>query len=162
MAKSVFNNFNDKAIRVILLAQEEARQLGHNRCGSEQILLGLIAQEGTEASSLLKETGLSLSTAREIVRNMIGVKKDFESSPWFLRWLQVFQEMPFSKSTQEILKLAAEEAHQLNHAKIAPEHLLLGLLRLHTGSAIQVLQDAHISKEKLRQALLPPKTDWQS
>lgn len=155
-------NFNVKAIKVILLAQEEARRLGHNRCGTEQILLGLIGLGDSEASKVLEETGLSLQSGRDMVKSMIGVKEDFANIPWFARWWLVFKEMPFSNSSQEILKFAIQEADELKHSKIGPEHLLLGLLRLSNGRATQILQTAHISKEKLRELLLSSQDAWQN
>lgn len=161
MTKSILRNFNEKALRVLLLAQEEARKEGQNRCGSEQILLGLLAQGDNNACSVLRGAGLTLHNGRALVRNLVGTKNDSSKLPWFAQWLQVFREMPLSKSAQDIIKFAGEDAHELKHAKVAPEHLLLGLLRLQTGRALQIFEESRVNRNDLKILLLKTQNSWE-
>ena len=97
----MFERFTEKAIQVILLAQEECRRLGHNCVGSEQILIGLILEDTNLAATVLKEFGLTLSSARAEVEKIVGHGTDF-----------IGTEIPFSPKAKRILEQAIKEAAQ--------------------------------------------------
>ncbi|GMH15353.1 hypothetical protein Nepgr_017194 [Nepenthes gracilis] len=115
--RAMFERFTEKAIKVIMLAQEEARRLGHNFVGTEQILLGLIGEGTGIAAKVLKSMGINLKDARVEVEKIIGRGSGF-----------VAVEIPFTPRAKRVLELSLEEARQLGHNYIGSEHLLLGLL----------------------------------
>jgi ATP-dependent Clp protease ATP-binding subunit ClpC len=119
----MFERFTEKAIKVIMLAQEEARRLGHNFVGTEQILLGLIGEGTGVAAKVLKSMGVNLKDARIEVEKIIGRGSGF-----------VAVEIPFTPRAKRVLELSLEEARQLGHNYIGTEHLLLGLIREGEGS----------------------------
>ena len=110
----MFERFTEKAIKVIMLAQEEARRLGHNFVGTEQILLGLIGEGTGIAAKVLKSMGVNLKDARVEVEKIIGRGSGF-----------VAVEIPFTPRAKKVLELSLEEARQLGHNYIGTEHLLL-------------------------------------
>lgn len=112
----MFERFTDKAVKAIMLAQEEARRLGHNFVGTEQILLGLIGEKTSTAAKVLSEQGVTLQAARQEVENIIGRGSGF-----------VPPQIPFTPLAKQVFQTALEEAQRLDHPVIAPEHLLLGL-----------------------------------
>ncbi|KAM0905429.1 hypothetical protein ACQ4PT_017399 [Festuca glaucescens] len=118
VVRAMFERFTEKAIKVIMLAQEEARRLGHNFVGTEQILLGLIGEGTGIAAKVLKSMGINLKDARMEVEKIIGRGSGF-----------VAVEIPFTPRAKRVLELSLEEARQLGHNYIGSEHLLLGLLR---------------------------------
>ena len=120
----MFERFTEKAIKVIMLAQEEARRLGHNFVGTEQILLGLIGEGTGVAAKVLKSMGVNLKDARVEVEKIIGRGSGF-----------VAVEIPFTPRAKRVLELSLEEARQLGHNYIGTEHLLLGLIREGEGVA---------------------------
>ncbi|KAI3971594.1 hypothetical protein MKW92_029643 [Papaver armeniacum] len=124
VARAMFERFTEKAIKVIMLAQEEARRLGHNFVGTEQILLGLIGEGTGIAAKVLKSMGINLKDARVEVEKIIGRGSGF-----------VAVEIPFTPRAKRVLELSLEEARQLGHNYIGSEHLLLGLLREGEGVA---------------------------
>ncbi|CAM8977761.1 unnamed protein product [Rhodiola kirilowii] len=130
VAKAMFERFTEKAIKVIMLAQEEARRLGHNFVGTEQILLGLIGEGTGIAAKVLKSMGISLKDARIEVEKIIGRGSGF-----------VAVEIPFTPRAKRVLELSLEEARQLGHNYIGSEHLLLGLLCEGEGVAARVLEN---------------------
>ncbi|KAF1887697.1 hypothetical protein Lal_00023704 [Lupinus albus] len=127
--KAMFERFTEKAIKVIMLAQEEARRLGHNFVGTEQILLGLIGEGTGIAAKVLKSLGINLKDARVEVEKIIGRGSGF-----------VAVEIPFTPRAKRVLELSLEEARQLGHNYIGSEHLLLGLLREGEGVAARVIR----------------------
>ncbi|CAA7400505.1 unnamed protein product [Spirodela intermedia] len=129
VAVAMFERFTEKAIKVIMLAQEEARRLGHNFVGTEQILLGLIGEGTGIAAKVLKSMGINLKDARVEVEKIIGRGSGF-----------VAVEIPFTPRAKRVLELSLEEARQLGHNYIGSEHLLLGLLREGEGVAARVLE----------------------
>lgn len=139
----MFESFTDKAMQVILLAQEESRQLGQRFVGSEQILLGLVAEETSFAASILEELGLTYSAARAEVERTVGCGTGF-----------VGMEIPFTPKAKAVLEQAIQEARQLAHNFISPEHLLLGLLKDADSVAIKVLQNLDIDLVQVRVRLL--------
>nr|GME17474.1 ATP-dependent Clp protease ATP-binding subunit ClpA homolog CD4B, chloroplastic [Ipomoea batatas] len=130
VVKAMFERFTEKAIKVIMLAQEEARRLGHNHVGTEQILLGLIAEGTGIAAKVLKSTGINLKDARIEVEKITGRGSGF-----------VAIEIPFTPRAKRVLELSLEEARQLVNNYIGAEHLLLGLLREGEGVAARVLEN---------------------
>ena len=135
----MFERFTEKAIRVIMLAQEESRRLGHNFVGTEQLLLGLIAEGTGIASKTLKSMGVNIKEAREEVEKIIGRGCGF-----------VAVEIPFTPRAKKVLELSWDEARQLGHSYIGTEHLLLGLIREGEGVAAKVLENLGVDLNKCR------------
>jgi hypothetical protein len=124
----MFERFTDRARRVLVLAQEEARLLNHGFIGTEHILLGLIHEGEGVAAQVLEDLGLSLEAAREKVEETVGpVGSGQTGSP------------PFTPRAKKVLELSLREALQLGHNHIGTEHILLGLMREGEGVAVQVL-----------------------
>jgi ATP-dependent Clp protease ATP-binding subunit ClpC len=138
-AWTMFERFTEKAIKVIMLAQEEARRLGHNFVGTEQILLGLIGEGTGVAAKVLKSMGVNLKDARVEVEKIIGRGSGF-----------VAVEIPFTPRAKRVLELSLEEARQLGHNYIGTEHLLLGLIREGEGVAARVLENLGVDLAKVR------------
>ncbi|XP_010536587.1 PREDICTED: chaperone protein ClpC1, chloroplastic-like isoform X2 [Tarenaya hassleriana] len=136
---AMFERFTEKAIKVIMLAQEEARRLGHNFVGTEQILLGLIGEGTGIAAKVLKSMGINLKDARVEVEKIIGRGSGF-----------VAVEIPFTPRAKRVLELSLEEARQLGHNYIGSEHLLLGLLREGEGVAARVLENLGADPSNIR------------
>ncbi len=135
----MFERFTEKAIRVIMLAQEEARHLGHNFVGTEQILLGLIGEGTGVAAKTLKAMGITLKDARAEVEKIIGRGSGF-----------VAVEIPFTPKAKRVLELSWDEARQLGHSYIGTEHLLLGLIREGEGVAARVIENLGVDLNKVR------------
>ena len=135
----MFERFTEKAIKVIMLAQEEARRLGHNFVGTEQVLLGLIGEGTGVAAKTLKSMGVNLKEARAEVEKIIGRGSGF-----------VAVEIPFTPRAKRVLELSWDEARQLGHNYIGTEHLLLGLIREGEGVAARVLENLGVDLNKVR------------
>lgn len=135
----MFERFTEKAIKVIMLAQEEARRLGHNFVGTEQVLLGLIGEGTGIAAKTLKTMGVNLKDARVEVEKIIGRGSGF-----------VAVEIPFTPRAKRVLELSWDEARQLGHNYIGTEHLLLGLIREGEGVAARVLENLGVDLNKIR------------
>jgi len=135
----MFERFTEKAIKVIMLAQEEARRLGHNFVGTEQILLGLIGEGTGVAAKVLKSMSVNLKDSRVEVEKIIGRGSGF-----------VAVEIPFTPRAKRVLELSLEEARQLGHNYIGTEHLLLGLIREGEGVAARVLENLGVDLSKVR------------
>ncbi len=139
----MFERFTEKAIRVIMLAQEESRRLGHNFVGTEQLLLGLIAEGTGIASKTLKSMGVNIKEARDEVEKIIGRGCGF-----------VAVEIPFTPRAKKVLELSWDEARQLGHNYIGTEHLLLGLIREGEGVAAKVLENLGVDLNKCRSNII--------
>ncbi len=139
----MFERFTEKAIKVIMLAQEEARRLGHNFVGTEQILLGLIGEGTGIAAKTLKQLGINLKDSRVEVEKIIGRGSGF-----------VAVEIPFTPRAKRVLELAWDEARQLGHNYIGTEHLLLGLIREGEGVAAKVLESLNVDIGRIRSNIL--------
>ena len=139
----MFERFTEKAIKVIMLAQEEARRLGHNFVGTEQILLGLIGEGTGIGPKVLKSMGVNLKDARVEVEKIIGRGSGF-----------VAVEIPFTPRAKRVLELSLEEARQLGHNYIGTEHLLLGLIREGEGVAARVLENLNVDLSKVRSQII--------
>jgi ATP-dependent Clp protease ATP-binding subunit ClpC len=135
----MFERFTEKAIKVIMLAQEEARRLGHNFVGTEQILLGLVGEGTGIAAKTLKGMGVNLKEARAEVEKIIGRGSGF-----------VAVEIPFTPRAKRVLELSWDEARQLGHNYIGTEHLLLGLIREGEGVAARVMENLGVDLTKIR------------
>ena len=135
----MFERFTEKAIKVIMLAQEEARRLGHNFVGTEQVLLGLIGEGTGVAAKTLKSMGVTLKDARAEVEKIIGRGSGF-----------VAVDIPFTPRAKRVLELSWDEARQLGHNYIGTEHLLLGLIREGEGVAARVLENLGVDLNKVR------------
>jgi ATP-dependent Clp protease ATP-binding subunit ClpC len=114
----MFERFTDRARRVVVLAQEEARMLNHNYIGTEHILLGLIHEGEGVAAKALESLGISLDAVREQVQEIIGQGQQAPSG-----------HIPFTPRAKKVLELSLREALQLGHNYIGTEHILLGLIR---------------------------------
>jgi len=139
----MFERFTEKAIKVIMLAQEEARRLGHNFVGTEQILLGLIGEGTGIGPKVLKAMGVNLKDARVEVEKIIGRGSGF-----------VAVEIPFTPRAKRVLELSLEEARQLGHNYIGTEHLLLGLIREGEGVAARVLENLGVDLSKVKSQII--------
>src|SRR4051794_26915748 len=124
----MFERFTDRARRVVVLAQEEARLLNHNYIGTEHILLGLIHEGEGVAAKALESLGISLEKVRREVEEIIGHGGEPPSG-----------HIPFTPRAKKVLELSLREALQLGHNYIGTEHILLGLIREGEGVAAQVL-----------------------
>ena len=124
----MFERFTDRARRVVVLAQEEARMLNHNYIGTEHILLGLIREGDGVAAKALESLGISLEAVRQQVEEIIGQGQQAPSG-----------HIPFTPRAKKVLELSLREALQLGHNYIGTEHILLGLIREGEGVAAQVL-----------------------
>jgi hypothetical protein len=130
----MFERFTESAIRVIMLAQEEARRLGHNFVGTEQILLALIREGNGIAAKVLQSVGANLKDTRIEVKKIIGRGSGFVSV-----------EIPFTPRAKRVLEFSLEEARQRGNDYICTQHLLLGLLREGEGVACQVLENLGVN-----------------
>jgi ATP-dependent Clp protease ATP-binding subunit ClpC len=139
----VFERFTDRARRVVVLAQEEARLLNHNYIGTEHILLGLIHEGEGVAARALEGMGISLESVRTQVVEIIGQGAQAPSG-----------HIPFTPRAKKVLELSLREALQLGHNYIGTEHILLGLIREGEGVAAQVLQKLGAELHKVRQTVI--------
>ncbi len=135
----MFEQFTEKAIRVIMLAQEESRRLGYNHIGTEHILLGLIGEDTGVAGKVLKAQGINLANARTEVEKITGKGSD---TP------QV--EMPFTPGARRVLELSLEQARKLGHNYIGTEHLLLGLVQVKEDAGVKVLENLGVDLSVLK------------
>ena len=138
----MFERFTEKAIKVIMLAQEEARRLGHNFVGTEQILLGLIGEGTGVAAKVLKSLGVNLKDSRIEVEKIIGRGSGF-----------VAVEIPFTPRAKRVLELSLEEARQLGHNYIGTEHFILGIIKLKSSGAIKLLISLDINMQDLQKEI---------
>jgi ATP-dependent Clp protease ATP-binding subunit ClpC len=139
----MFEHFTSQAIRVIMLAQEEARRLGHNFVGTEQILLGLIGEGNGVAAKVLSDMGITLKDARREVEKIIGRGSGF-----------VPPEIPFTPKVKSLFEQAFKEARTLGNNYISTEHLLLGLTEAGEGVAAKVLQNLAIDLKEVRTSVI--------
>jgi ATP-dependent Clp protease ATP-binding subunit ClpC len=139
----MFEKFTDKARRVVVLAQEEAKMLNHNYIGTEHILLGLIHEGEGVAAKSLEALGVSLDAVREQVQEIIGQGQQAPTG-----------HIPFTPRAKKVLELSLREALQLGHSYIGTEHLLLGLIREGEGVAAQVLVKLGADTNRVRQQVI--------
>jgi ATP-dependent Clp protease ATP-binding subunit ClpC len=139
----MFERFTDRARRVVVLAQEEARMLNHNYIGTEHILLGLIHEGEGVAAKGLEALGISLEGVRAQVEEIIGQGQQAPSG-----------HIPFTPRAKKVLELSLREALQLGHNYIGTEHILLGLIREGEGVAAQVLVKLGADLNRVRQQVI--------
>ena len=139
----MFEKFTDKARRVVVLAQEEAKMLNHNYIGTEHLLLGLIHEGEGVAAKALEALNISLESVREQVQEIIGQGQTPPTG-----------HIPFTPRAKKVLELSLREALQLGHSYIGTEHLLLGLIREGEGVAAQVLTKLGADTNKVRQQVV--------
>ncbi|MBM7771458.1 ATP-dependent Clp protease ATP-binding subunit ClpC [Actinokineospora baliensis] len=139
----MFERFTDRARRVVVLAQEEARMLNHNYIGTEHILLGLIHEGEGVAAKALESLGIALEGVRQQVEEIIGQGQHAPSG-----------HIPFTPRAKKVLELSLREALQLGHNYIGTEHILLGLIREGEGVAAQVLVKLGADLNRVRQQVL--------
>src|SRR5829696_5803126 len=139
----MFERFTDRARRVVVLAQEEARMLNHNYIGTEHILLGLIHEGEGVAAKALESLGISLEAVRQKVEEIIGHGQQSPSG-----------HIPFTPRAKKVLELSLREALQINHSYIGTEHILLGLIREGEGVAAQVLVKLGADLNRVRQQVI--------
>jgi ATP-dependent Clp protease ATP-binding subunit ClpC len=139
----MFERFTDRARRVVVLAQDEARRLNHNYIGTEHILLGLIHEGDGVAAKALESLGISLDAVRQQVEEIIGQGQQAPSG-----------HIPFTRRAKKVLELSLRESLQLGHNYIGTEHILLGLIREGDGVGSQVLVKLGADLNRVRQQVI--------
>jgi ATP-dependent Clp protease ATP-binding subunit ClpC len=139
----MFERFTDRARRVVVLSQTEARRLDHDRVGTEHILLGLLAEGDGLAAQALDSAGIELESVRQQIEAVVGRG---ESPP--------SQHLPFTPRAKKVLELSLREALELGYDYIGTEHILLGLLREGEGLAAKVLVELGADLPRLRGRVL--------
>ncbi|HEV3407696.1 MAG TPA: Clp protease N-terminal domain-containing protein [Gaiellaceae bacterium] len=139
----MFERFTERARQVVVLAQDEARALGHNYIGTEHLLLGLLRDEEGLAARVLDGIDVTLEEAREQVVRIVGRGDEVGAG-----------EIPFTPRAKTVLELSLREAISLGHNYIGTEHILLGLVREGEGVAAQILRDFDADAETIRSELL--------
>ncbi|MCD7101492.1 ATP-dependent Clp protease ATP-binding subunit [Pseudoclavibacter sp. 13-3] len=147
----MFERFTDRARRVVVLAQEEAKMLNHNYIGSEHLLLGLLHEGEGVAAKSLEQVGVTLDEAREQVEDIIGVGQQPPTG-----------HIPFTPRGKKVLELSFREALQLGHNYVGTEHILLGLIREGEGVAVQVLVKLGVDLTQLRQIVVQQLAGYQN
>jgi ATP-dependent Clp protease ATP-binding subunit ClpC len=147
----MFERFTDRARRVVVLAQDEARELDHNHIGTEHILLGLVSEGAGVAVKALESLGISLETVRQQVEDIIGRGQGSPSG-----------HIPFTPRAKKVLELSLRESVHLGHGYIGTEHILLGLIGEGEGVAAQVLTDLGASLEAARRQVVQVLEDHQA
>ncbi len=141
--EGAFNRFTDRARRVVVLAQEEARQLRHDYIGTEHLLLGLLREGEGVGAQALQGAGITLDVVRAEVEKIIGCGQGTPRG-----------HIPFTPRSKKVLELALREALRLSHNYIGTEHILLGLLREGEGVGAQVITAAGVQLSDLRNTTL--------
>ncbi|MEM8718695.1 MAG: ATP-dependent Clp protease ATP-binding subunit [Cyanobacteria bacterium P01_G01_bin.39] len=139
----MFEYFNEKAIKNVVLAQEEARNTGHNLVGTEHILLGVIGEGTSTAAELLTNFGISLERTRELAIELIGKGSGF-----------IPANIPFTPKAKRILEQAFNEARQLKSNSISPEHILLAIIKQTDNMAVKLLNKQNVNLKQLRTELI--------
>ncbi|ELR99626.1 ATP-dependent Clp protease ATP-binding subunit [Gloeocapsa sp. PCC 73106] len=139
----MFEYFTEKAIRSVMLAQEEARRSGHNLVGSEHLLLGLIGENTSIAGVVLREYGIKLEKTREIINGLVSKGSGFSPS-----------NIPFTPKVKSIFEQSFQEAQKLGTNYIAPEHILLATIKDQDAVATKALTSQGINSEELRTAII--------
>src|SRR5690625_5917033 len=146
----MFERFTDRARRVVVLAQDEARLLNHNYIGTEHILLGLIHEAEGVGAKALEALGVTLDAVREQVRDIIAEGNQTPSG-----------HIPFTPRAKTVLELSLREALQLGHNYIGTDHILLGLLREGEGTAVKVLSRLKAEPAAVRQEVIERLSGYQ-
>ncbi|HUT85263.1 MAG TPA: ATP-dependent Clp protease ATP-binding subunit [Elusimicrobiales bacterium] len=136
--------FTDRAQKVIMIAQEEAKRLNHDYVGTEHILLGLVSLGEGVAAQVLNNVGVSFRHIRAEIEKMVGVGDN----------MMLLGEIPFTPRAKKVLEFAVEEAQHMGHSYIGTEHILLGLIREEEGVAARVLENLGMKLDSVRKAVL--------
>jgi ATP-dependent Clp protease ATP-binding subunit ClpC len=139
----MFERFTERARQVVVLAQDEARALGHNHIGTEHLLLGLIREEQGLAVRVLSDLGVTLNEMRVEVERITGRGEAVETG-----------QIPFTPRAKKVLELSLRESLSLGHNYIGTEHLLLGLVRDREGVAAQILAARGLDADRVRDAVI--------
>src|SRR5947209_5866784 len=139
----MFERFTERARKVVVLAQEEARHFNHNYIGTEHLLLGLLREDEGVAARALSSLNVTLDEVREQVESIVGYGEEGTGG-----------QAPFTSGSKKVLELALREALQLGHHYIGTEHILLGLVRKSEGVAARVLSNLGIDPEKVRHEVI--------
>ncbi len=139
----MFERFTDRARRVVVLAQDEARALNHNYIGTEHILLGMLSEGEGVAARALRELDINLEAIRQQVEEVIGRGQHAQAG-----------HIPFTPRAKKVLELSLRESLQLGHDYIGTEHILLGLIREGEGIAAQVLTRLGATGSRVRQQVM--------
>ncbi len=137
-----FNNFSDRSLKIINIAEEEAHRLGHNFIGSEQLLIGLLSVDSS-AKQLLNAAGINLSDAQAELEKLIGRGSGF-----------VAVQIPFTLRAKRAIEIAITRAYEQRLIVVEPEHLLLAIVDLGEGIALRVLENCRVSILQLQEATL--------
>jgi ATP-dependent Clp protease ATP-binding subunit ClpA len=143
----MFERFTEKARRVVVLAQEESREMGHDHIGSEHLLLALIREEDGIAGQALSEAGITLDAARKQVEAIVGRGEPEPKRRSGKRWRR---HVPFTPRSKKTMELALRESLGLGHNYIGTEHLLLGLLSIGEGTGSETLASLGADAGQLR------------
>jgi ATP-dependent Clp protease ATP-binding subunit ClpC len=139
MDRDRFDMFTERARKVLSLAQEEAQRLQHDYIGTEHLLLGLVREGEGVAAKVLSNLGVELTKVRSTVEFIVGRGDRI-----------VLSEIPLTPRAKNVIELAVDEAHRLNHHYIGTEHLLLGLVREGEGIAVGALESLGVNLERVR------------
>jgi ATP-dependent Clp protease ATP-binding subunit ClpC len=139
----MFERFTDRARKVVVFAQEEARTLGHDRIGTEHVLLGLVHEGEGVAVKVLDSFGIGLEAVRQRVEEIIGRGGQAPSG-----------HIPFTAQAKDVLRLSLRESGQLGHSYIGTEHILLGLIRQGDGVAGRVLAELGADLDRAREQVI--------
>ncbi|MCX5783358.1 MAG: AAA family ATPase, partial [Elusimicrobia bacterium] len=136
--------FTDRAQKVIMIAQEEAKRLNHDYVGTEHILLGLVALGEGAAAQILTDLGVDFRRVRLEIEKIVGAGDN----------MMLLGEIPFTPRAKKVLEYAVEEAQRMGHSYIGTEHILLGLIREEEGVAARVLENLGLKLDNVREAVL--------
>jgi ATP-dependent Clp protease ATP-binding subunit ClpC len=140
----VFERFSEEARQVVVLAQDRARSLHHAYIGSEHLLLALASDEGASTSAILSRLGVTPDRVRDEIIAVVGIGEPGSHTG----------QIPFTPRAKRTLELSWHEAVDLGHARVTPEHLLLGLTRSKDGVAHRVLVECKVSEPEIRERVL--------
>jgi ATP-dependent Clp protease ATP-binding subunit ClpC len=139
----MFERFTERSRQVVVLAQEEARQLKHDYIGTEHLLLGLLREEEGLGARVLEGFNMSVEEVRAQVARIVGQGDGGTTG-----------QVPFTPRAKKVLELALREAQSMNHNYIGTEHILLGLVHEDQGVAMQILRDFDATSERIRDAVI--------
>jgi len=134
----MFERFNEKAIKAVMMAQEESRRLGHNYVGTEMLLVGVVAESSGVANKVLKKLGVTLKDTRKTVEEMVGRGSGMVSV-----------EIPFTPAAKRVLSDGVEESRRLNSNAIDTAHILLALIKEEGGNAVKILEKLKVDPSKI-------------
>lgn len=139
----MFERFNEKAIKAVMLAQEESKRLGHNYVGTEMLLVGIASENSGVASKVLKKFGVTLKECRKVVEDVVGRGNGVGSV-----------EIPFTPAAKRVLSEGSEEGRKLNANSVDPAHILLALVKEENGNAAKILEKLGVDVSKVPEELI--------